>query len=756
MNRALWRAYVAAGLVAIVAYWVMPAGIAQDVIYEVVGLSCVAAIAIGVHRHRPARRAPWLLMFAGQLLWTVGDAIDSWYQAVDHITVYPSLADAFYLGAYPLLALGLLLLIRGRRPRRDVAGLLDSATLTVGLGLLSWVLLARPTFDASSHSLPAAIVGVAYPLADIVLIGMLIRLVTTPGGRTPAFRLLFGAVLLLVGGDTTSVALSLWSSSSTTAWDVIWLASYIAWGAAALHPSMATLSEPSHDEQPRFTRGRLGALAVASLVAPGTLALERLTGSTIDVWAVVAGSVVLFLLVVGRMNVAIAQIVAANRDRERLQSSLAYQAAHDSLTDLPNRARAMESIAAALNRTRRSGELLGLLFVDLDGFKAVNDTFGHAAGDEVLKIVAARLRAEVRGGDLVARLGGDEFVVLLEPLDTEADALPIAERLVAAAARPIPINDRFAHIGASVGLAISQDASADAGRLLHEADIAVYRAKRSGRGRVEVFDDALRHELAERSELEAALVNAIATDELVVHYQPIIDLPTGAVTGYEALVRWERPGYGLLSPAEFIPTAEASTLICDLDVWVLRRATRQAAEWAGAGQPSRTMSVNISGRHLSTPRIVDDVYDALVDSGLPAGQLVLEITETALVEDLVAIQHLEQLRSLGVAISIDDFGTGYNSVARLQHLPVDVIKIDRSFLDTTQKSTRILLELMIHAAHAFGLPVVVEGVEYPEQLDALRFMDCESVQGFYLSRPLTAAQIRGGHTAATAGGDTLR
>ena len=561
MRRVLWWWYGGVGLVVAAVYAVLPAGAGQDMVYVGVGLSSVAAIVVGVRIYRPVRRVPWYLMAFGQLLWVIGDAVDSWFQDVDHVAPFPSAADGFYLVAYPVLAVGLLLLIRGRRPRRDVAGLLDSATLTAGLGLLSWVLLARPTLEASQNSLAAATVGVAYPVADIVLAGLLIRLVMTPGGRTAALRLLLAAVALLIAGDSTSAALSLFTSTSTNAFDVIWLASYIAWGAAALHPSMRTLSEPTASAEVHFTKGRLAALAAATLVAPATLAVQWVTGSRIDAWAIVTGSVVLFLLVVGRMNVAIEQIVAGNRDRARLQDDLAYQAAHDSLTELPNRAQALRLIDGALSRARRSSAIIGLLFVDLDGFKAVNDTFGHRAGDDVLRCIAQRMQQSIRGGDTVARLGGDEFVVLLEPLDTQSSAVDVADRLVLAASAPITTSagDKV-RIGASIGVAISHDGAYDAGHLLHEADVAVYRAKTAGRGRAEVFDDSLRHELEDRATLKTALIQAIGHNELVLHYQPIIDVTTGTVSSYEALVRWQRPGHGLLAPAEFIDAAETRGL----------------------------------------------------------------------------------------------------------------------------------------------------------------------------------------------------
>ena len=739
-QRWAWRVYLVGGLVALGVYEMVPRGIANDGLYVLLGGSCIAAIALGVVIHRPHQRLPWLLMALGQLLWVFGDVVDSWYQDVSHVQVYPSLADAFYLSAYPVLAVGLLLLIRGRRPKRDVAGLLDSYTLTAGLALLSWVLLARPTLGASHYSVAAAAVGVAYPVADILLVGMLIRLVMTPGGRTTAFRLLLGAVALLIAGDTTSAALGLWTSTTSDSFNVIWLASYIAWGTAALHPSMTRLSEPSTGEEFRFTRIRVCALGGAALIAPGILAAQRLAGATVDVWPVVAGSVIVFLLVVGRMNVAISQLVAANRERDLLQTRLAYQAAHDSLTDLPNRAQALEGIEAALGRAQRAGTMCGLLFVDLDGFKSVNDTHGHAAGDDVLRATAHRLQSTVRVGDLVSRLGGDEFVVLLENLEAETEALEVAHRLIHDLSTPTVLGSgHTVRVGASIGMAISQDGSVDAGRFLHEADTAVYRAKAAGRGRVNIFDDSLRRELEEQGDLEHAIRYAIEHDELLLHYQPIVDLATNQVSGHEALVRWDRPGHGLLQPAQFIPAAEATTLICDLDRWVLHHAAAQVAEWNRAGEPT-TIAVNISCRHISLPRVLDDVADALAASGLAADRLVLEITETVLDDDLLATRHCQRLRELGVAISIDDWGTGYNSLGRLQQLPVDIIKIDRTFLDTSQQPNRVLLELMIQAAHAFGLPVVVEGVEQQDQLDLLRFMECESAQGFFLARPLAPDQ----------------
>ncbi len=743
MSRWLWWTYLAAGAAAIGCYLLAPAGIVQDSVYELVGLSCVAAIGWGVRLHRPAQRLPWLFMLFGELCWAVGDALDSWRADVEHVSSFPSLVDVFYLGGYPLLAVALALLIRGRRPRRDLAGFLDSTIVTAGFGVLFWVVLAHPTLAAAHYSSAAGIVSIAYPAADVLLLGGLVRLNMTPGARTTSYRLLFTATGLLIAGDTAQSALNLWAAGGTAIYNAIWLASYVVWGSAALHPSMRSLSLPVRGDDVRFTRRRLGVLALASLVAPVTLAVQHVAALPVDYWAVIIGSVVIFLLVVARMSVAINQIVAAQNERGRLQADLAHQATHDALTDLPNRVQALTAIQAALSRAQRSGDLTGLLFVDLDGFKGVNDAHGHAAGDLVLREVAQRLHAAVRGGDLVARLGGDEFVILLEQLSTEADALHVAQRVIHSVAEPIVLSsDTSATVGASVGMAVCQDGSTDPDRLLHEADTAVYRAKAGGRGRVEVFGDVLRRELAAHSDLEVALKLAIARDELVVFYQPIISLATGHLQGYEALVRWRRPGHGLLAPAAFIPVAETSNLICDLDAWVLQRATHQLAVWTREGAGPLTVAVNVSGRHVSAPRILGDVRAALAASGLDPAQLVLEVTETVLVDDLAAIHHLHLLRELGVAISIDDFGTGYSSISRLRHYPIDIIKIDRSFLDTTHQSSRALLELMIKAAHTFELPVIVEGVEHAHQLETLRSIGCESAQGFHIAHPLPADQAR--------------
>ncbi|MEI4272626.1 EAL domain-containing protein [Klenkia sp. LSe6-5] len=441
------------------------------------------------------------------------------------------------------------------------------------------------------------------------------------------------------------------------------------------------------------------------------------------------------------VHASVQQIVSSVRQREELQSALAHQAAHDPLTDLPNRAQALALTAAALNRGRRSGDMVGLLFVDLDGFKAVNDGYGHACGDEVLREVARRLRGQLRGGDVVCRLGGDEFVVLVEPVELEADLVELAGRLIEAVSRPITAQGHRITVGASIGVGVSRDAAVDADALLAEADTAAYRAKAHGRGRAEVFDDALRAQLLAQAALERAIATGLGAGEFEVHYQPVVEVGSASIAGYEALVRWNRSGLGLVPPDEFIPVAESTRLICDLDRWVLGTATRQLAAWraaAGGAADHVTVAVNLSGRHLTDRRVVDDVAAALAAAGLPADRLVLEVTETVLVDDPVAAEHLTALRGLGVSIAIDDFGTGYTSIGQLRSLPVDTLKIDRSFVASTEPGHDQLVALMIKAAHTFGLTVVAEGVEDVHQLGRLQEERCDHAQGWWFGRPLPA------------------
>ena len=602
------------------------------VIYIAMGLASVVAILVGVRVNHPSLPSAWYLMAVGLFLLTAGDAIQVWIASWGDTDAFPTIADAFYLAAYPFLAAGLIQLIRARRPVDDLSGFLDSAIFTAGL-VVVLVMIAGRNVASDEESLLAMVVAAAYPIASIVLLGMLIGLITVPGTPRTSLAFLGLAIAALVIADV-GFAWQGFHGTAKTGFDVLWLASYALWGAAALHPSMRALSERT--VRPSMSRGDswLIALAVTTFIAFVGLSIKYLLGLPIDAWLVGVTALALMGMAIARMRISLKQIAASNRALIQTQETLAYQATHDALTGVPNRAHAVHLISAALSGAEVSGGRVAVLFLDLDGFKQVNDTVGHGAGDELLRQVAARLRDNVRADDITCRLGGDEFLILLAPLTEEADALAVADRLLPIVSAPITVADqRNVTVGVSIGLAISQDHDTTTDVLLKEADEAVYRAKRLGRGRVSVFDAEMRQESRARTELEGELARAIEKGELALHYQPIIHVGSGALQGFEALVRWPRGGV-LVPPSEFIPIAEQSELICELGAWALRQATQQLARWnERSGSSGLTVTVNLSGRHISSPRALADVREAVAASGIDPTQLVLEITETTLIDD---------------------------------------------------------------------------------------------------------------------------
>jgi diguanylate cyclase (GGDEF)-like protein len=445
---------------------VMPAGVGRDAVYVLVGLSSVVALVVGVRLHRPIRRAPWYWMTAGNALWVAGDALYSWYADVLHIEPFPSLADALYLSGYPLVAVGIALLIRARRSNDDWGGVIDSTIVTVGLGLVCWVFLMRPTVLESSDPLLARLIGLAYPLSDVLLLALLARLVFAPGARTVAFRLLTVALVLTLVADGAFNIISLVSDYEAAPLDLVWLVSYISWGAAALHPSMRTLSEPAPERDVPFTRRRLAALAAASLTSPGTLAAQLLLGVSLDGWAIVISSVVLFLLVVSRMGGLLTRLQVQ-------ATQLAALARTDGMTGLPNRRSGDEELVRVCRRAAADHQPVAVAMLDLDHFKVFNDTYGHQAGDRLLAEAATVWRSALAGTDVLARYGGEEFMLIM-PLRDARDAVALVDSLRAITP---------AGQSCSAGVAV-WDHQEPAAQALHRADLAMYRAKRAGRDRV--------------------------------------------------------------------------------------------------------------------------------------------------------------------------------------------------------------------------------------------------------------------------------
>jgi diguanylate cyclase (GGDEF)-like protein/PAS domain S-box-containing protein len=439
----------------------------------------------------------------------------------------------------------------------------------------------------------------------------------------------------------------------------------------------------------------------------------------------------------------VSPLAAIAIERKTFEDRLAYQAQHDPLTGLPNRLLFVEFLTLALARSQRRQSTSAVLFLDLDRFKVVNDSLGHDAGDELMVNLSTRLCAAVRPGDTVARFGGDEFTVLcddLSPGDARNQAIDVARRLLEVIEAPIQLNGEDQHLSASIGIALAGPADTPE-TLLRDADAAMYRAKADGKGRWELFDEAMRSSTRSRLETENALHRALERDELRVFYQPIVELDGGTCSGAEALVRWQHPDRGLVAPDAFIELAEETGLIVPIGAWVLEEACRQLVVWTANGQvtPGFTMAINLSARQLAQSDLVDRVADALERTGAPPAQVCLEITESVLMAE-TTIEAIDALRALGVRLSIDDFGTGYSSLGYLRRFPVDSIKVDRSFVDGlgTEAEDSAIVAAVVGLGHALGLSVVAEGVETELQLAELGGLGCDRAQGFFFSPPQPA------------------
>jgi diguanylate cyclase (GGDEF)-like protein len=428
-----------------------------------------------------------------------------------------------------------------------------------------------------------------------------------------------------------------------------------------------------------------------------------------------------------------------DEELSRRDEELAFLATHDPLTGLPNRTLILDRLGQMLARSARHATAVAALFIDLDNFKGINDTLGHGVGDELLCAVAARLDGVVRDVDALGRLGGDEFVVVAEELSLAAGPELVAERLLEALKLPFKLGeDGEIHLTVTASIGVAGGTRASAEELLRDADIAMYRAKWDGKSRYAVFETGMHEVIQDRMDLEMDLRAAIARSEFHLAYQPTFALSDMTPTGVEALIRWDHPERGVVQPDAFVPVLEETGLIASVGRWVLREACHQAAAWRSAGYPI-DMAVNVSGRQLDSDELIVDIEAALFDSGLEAGALTIEITETTLMRNIAATAaRLEAIKRLGVRIAIDDFGTGYSSLAHLQQFPVDALKIDRSFISGLRrnKEGETLIRTLVQLGKALSIETFAEGIEQQEELSVLREEDCDSGQGFLFARPL--------------------
>jgi diguanylate cyclase len=742
---ALW--YVLAMAPIVLAYFLVPSW--NLGLWLVIGLSSCAAAVAGVRLNRPPHRLPWYLIAGATFTLINGDTIYNILTDFLHQNEpFPSAADASYLFTYPLAAAGIMLMIRARSPHRDGVALVDALLLAAGAALLVWVFVITPTVHQPSVAWFDSAVAIAYPIGDVFLLAVILRLLTGGGvrGWSPALLVLGG--IGLMASDTAYALVRLYGTWHVgTVADLGWVFFYLCWGAAALDPSMVQVTEP-YTRDTELTAGRVVPLALTALIAPTILLTEVLRRDFQDAAVMSAICALMFVLVVMRLSLQGQQqryqeSEAASRAMVQELHDRAY---HDALTGLGNRARFQEHSELSFARSQESGAEVCMLLIDLDNFKEVNDTLGHRAGDELLKTAAQRLSAAVGPDDLPVRFGGDEFAVLLADGSPSRGAEVLAERLIQTFSEPFLIwDDVRAEVRASIGVAGSSDSPDTAAKdaadvLLRNADLALYAAKADGKATWTRYQPQMFQAALERMQLRTSLSQAIAREEFFLCYQPIMDVrDPGRLAGFEALVRWHHPTLGLLAPDQFISLAEDTGQIVPLGTWVLSRAIADAAAWNTGrdAHDAHRVSVNVSAHQFLEESLVEVVARCLKETGLPPEQLILEITETAFLHHHgpEVQRNLNALARIGVRIAIDDFGTGYSSIAYLRDLQIAILKADRSFVDRIARdaSHLRLLQGIVTVAYALEIDVVAEGVETVAQRDLLRKMGCRYAQGFYYS-----------------------
>ncbi len=667
-------------------------------------------------------RTSWWCFAAAVLSYAGGGAAYEFYYRGLAVQPRPSWSDVAFLGFFPLAFVAFLLLLRGRVRRLTANMWLDCiVTGCTAAAVAAAVGVGAQLQSADGGALVVA-VGMLYPIGDLLLLSLLAGgLVLIGRGAGPGWWWITAALTLFVVTDTV-YAYQLAHDTYTVGGPLD-----IAWGLAFICCGMAATQRT-----PRARAGRTDGRSV--LIIPGSCALVAL--ALLFAGYVATGDPIAGAFALVAVLAALARTGLTFRDVRALADSR-LQARTDELTGLPNRRSVFEALAATDVRLA-AGDRTAVLVLDLDRFKEINDSLGHAVGDALLAQVGPRLRGELRSGDVLARLGGDEFVVLADDVDVD-DARLLGERLRAQLQRPFIFSGMDLSVDASVGVAIGPDDSLGAGELLQLADLAMYWAKSTRTG-VAVYDEARDGHGRHRLEDIAQLRRAIEGDELVLHYQPKLSLQTGTVEGVEALVRWQHPVRGLLYPDAFIDLAESAGLMAQLTGRVVDTALAQCRAWTDRGR-LLTMAVNVSPSNLVDDGFPDQMRALLARYELPAASLVLEVTESLLMEDRErAVRVLGRLREDGVGVAIDDYGTGYSSLAYLAALPVTELKLDRTFVGAMTGSSRAesIVTSTLQLAHALGLVLVAEGAEDQDTVDALTVLGCDVVQGYHLSRPLPA------------------
>ncbi len=700
----------------------------------VVAVLVAGAVAYGLRSNRDLHRGPWrsawVALGCGLLCVAAGELLQAMHAGGPPTQVgVPMILST---GGDVLAIMGLISLIHQRLPERSADSLAEALLSTLALGFVILALVVVPSQGwRPGFQLPAIVA----PLLDMILLWLICCLVSLTERNPALYRYLLGGFVCLFVANSSYSALALEGGAHTSRLvATIALLGALLWGVAFVHRSRKIAFDPVPLRSVRPRGVRVAMLVAVGLVVPAVLSAESVLGIRDHQPALMIGSTLLPSLLVLYLLHQVFTHAAAE-----------YRAQHDSLTGVCNRLLFEDRLQRALVQADRTNSAVSVMFLDLDRFKDINDSLGHAVGNELLKAVVKRLQGCLREHDTLARFGGDEFTFLIPDSGRkDGHVVDFAERLLDRFEDPFSVGGRQLTVKASIGVAVSPWDGADADTLLKHADTAMYQAKSAGRNTYQVFDSAMSARARLRFALEDSLRAAVDSGRLAVHYQPKLDMASGDIVGVEALARWRHPSLGFIPPWAFIPLAEETSLVATLGEWVLDVACRQAQGWQEQGLPAIPVAVNLSPRQFAHQPVVEMVTSVLKRTGLDPTLLELEVTESVLMERVhEVVASLNELRALGVRCSIDDFGTGYSALTYLAEMPIDAIKIDRSFIQRIdgEASGASIVGAVIALAHSLDLVVVAEGVESDEQLQFLDAHGCDQVQGFRFSPPLPAAEI---------------
>jgi len=784
MKLPAWKTVLLAGTLLIATYFFLPNDTAQNVLYAVLGLGSVLGILFGIHRHHPANRIGWYFVAAAGVCYTLGDNLLSLYTAV-HINIpFPSYADAFYLAGYPFLFAGVLRLTRDLDRSSWRENNADAAIVSIGVLAISWQFLMDSYAHDATLTNFGMLVNLAYPMMDVALVFIVFRTILFKQSRFAYLNFLAAAMLVMFVADFIYDLLTLHNSYQTGNFvDALFLSEYVLVAAAALHPSMASAEGASDTSKvgvergPSSGRNRLPVVMVAGFIAPAILVVATALHRSVNVLALSLFCILAFAVIglrlkwmIDRMNRQsvqlqhnLTELTVAHLHRDELEADLRRQTLHDPLTGLANRMLFEDRLSQARERSLRQGGLDAVLMLDLDDFKGVNDAYSHFVGDQLLVAVSRRLNEVTRSSDTLCRLGGDEFLYLAEGIADRATAEAICDRLIEALCEPFVFGDVRFEQHASIGAVICDAADETNAEYVRDADAAMYEAKRRHKGHYVVFTPSMHHEALSIFSLTQDLRTAFQKSELTMYYQPIIELSSSRIVGFEALMRWPHVTRGFVSPDVFIPIAERSELILELGNFALRDAASVVGSWerSDAASSAPFVTVNLSPRQLHDADLIPLIKSILAANVLAPERLIIEITERAALVDIDdTLDVIERLRNLGVAMALDDFGTGYSSLSYITLLQPKIIKIDRSFVAPAHQNrdSEALLEAIISLGQKLGIIVLAEGIETTTQFDRLRQLGCELGQGFLFSPAVAASEVPAllGYVPATPTGGRKR